>query len=103
MLQWEKLGFSDEEYARLGVRRSQVQALQEHYRAGGSVEQAAALVTDEMLHAYYLAGTAEDVAEDLRTYSRLAVGLGYEQIVFAKLGPDYAQAIDALTELLPHL
>lgn len=103
VLQWEKLNFSDEEYARLGVLRSQVHALQDHYRAGGSVEDAAALVTDEMLRAYYLAGTAEDVAEDLRTYSRLAVELGYEQIVFAKLGPDYAEAIDALTELLPHL
>lgn len=104
VLQWEKLGFTDEEYAKLGVRRSEVHALQEHYRAGGSVEDAAALVTDDMLRACYLAGTPEDVAEDLRTYSALAVELGYEQIIFAKLGPNYREAIDLLTkELMPNL
>ena len=104
VLQWEKLGFTDEEYAKLGVRRSEVHALQEHYRAGGSVEDAAALVTDEMLRACYLAGRPEDVADDLRTYSALAVELGYEQIIFAKLGPHYGEALDLLTkELVPSL
>jgi Coenzyme F420-dependent N5,N10-methylene tetrahydromethanopterin reductase and related flavin-dependent oxidoreductases len=104
VLQWEALGFTDAEYAQLGVQRSDVLALQRHWQVGGTLDGAAHLVTDEMLHACYLAGTPEDVARQLRTYCALALELGYEQIIFAKLGPDYRAAIELLSEqILPSL
>jgi alkanesulfonate monooxygenase SsuD/methylene tetrahydromethanopterin reductase-like flavin-dependent oxidoreductase (luciferase family) len=104
VLQWEALGFTAAEYATLHVRRSDVLTLQEHWRAGGNLGDAARLVTDEMLRACYLVGTPDDIIGDLQIFCNLALSLGYEQIIFAKLGPNYRDAIDLLSsEILPNL
>ncbi len=103
VLQWEALGFGDDDYAALGVDRARVIGLREHYTAGGSVEDAAALVTDEMVHACYLAGHPDDVVEPARECLAAAGHLGYEQVVFAKLGPDYGEALGLLSTMLAAL
>lgn len=104
ILQWEALGFSDGEYERLGVERLQVYALQKAFAAGATVEQAASLVSEEMVRAYYAAGSPEEVKEQILELSRVAAQLGYHQIAFAKLGPDYDEAIELLgSAILPAL
>ena len=104
ILQWEALGFSDEEYEKLGVERRQVYELKRSFAAGATVEQAASLVNQEMVRAYYAAGTPEEVVEQILELSRMAAELGYDQIAFAKLGPDYDEAIELLgSEILPAL
>lgn len=103
VLQWEALGFGDEDYAALGVDRSRVLRLQEHFAGGGSVEDAAALVTDAMVAACYLSGHRDDVVEPARQAVATAQELGYEQVIFAKLGPDYREALRLLGDLLPAL
>ena len=104
ILQWEALGFSDEEYEKLGVERRQVYELKRSFAAGATVEQAASLVNEAMVRAYYAAGSPDEVIEQILELSRIAAELGYDQIAFAKLGPDYEEAIDLLgNEILPAL
>jgi alkanesulfonate monooxygenase SsuD/methylene tetrahydromethanopterin reductase-like flavin-dependent oxidoreductase (luciferase family) len=104
ILQWEALGFSDEEYEKLGVERRRVYGLKRSFAAGATVEEAASLVNEEMVRAYYAAGSPDEVIEQILELSRVAAKLGYDQIAFAKLGPDYDEAIELLgNEILPAL
>jgi alkanesulfonate monooxygenase SsuD/methylene tetrahydromethanopterin reductase-like flavin-dependent oxidoreductase (luciferase family) len=104
MLQLEALGFSDDEYEKLGLERRQVTELKSSFAAGATVEQAASLVNEQMVRAYYAAGTPEEVGEQILELSRVAAQLGYDQIAFAKLGPDYEEAIELLgRQILPVL
>jgi alkanesulfonate monooxygenase SsuD/methylene tetrahydromethanopterin reductase-like flavin-dependent oxidoreductase (luciferase family) len=61
--QWETLGFSPDEYARLGVERRQVLALKDAFVNGATIEEAASLVTEPMVLSYYVAGTPDEVAD----------------------------------------
>ncbi|TMA12138.1 MAG: LLM class flavin-dependent oxidoreductase [Deltaproteobacteria bacterium] len=104
ILQWEALGFDFEEYAKLGVDRRTVLELQQRFACGATVEEAAALVTEEMVRAYYAAGNPEEVVQQILEFTRAAADLGYDQIVFAKLGPDYEEAITLLaSQVIPEL
>jgi alkanesulfonate monooxygenase SsuD/methylene tetrahydromethanopterin reductase-like flavin-dependent oxidoreductase (luciferase family) len=98
ILQWEALGFTAEEYAKLGVRREQVLKLKEVYAAGATVEEASKLVTETMVKSYYAAGRPEEVSDQIIELAGAAGRLGYDHIAFAKLGPDYEEAITLLTE-----
>ena len=98
ILQWEALGFAPEEYARMGVDRADVLKLKATFEAGATVEQAALLVNDQMLRCYYAAGTPEEVKDQIIELVGAAEKLGYNHVAFAKLGPDYDEAINLLAE-----
>jgi alkanesulfonate monooxygenase SsuD/methylene tetrahydromethanopterin reductase-like flavin-dependent oxidoreductase (luciferase family) len=104
ILQWEALRFTAEEYARLGVQREQVLKLQEAYAAGATVEEASKLVTEHMVKTYYAAGRPEEVRDQIIELVAAAGRLGYDHIAFAKLGPDYEEAINLLAnDVVPGL
>jgi alkanesulfonate monooxygenase SsuD/methylene tetrahydromethanopterin reductase-like flavin-dependent oxidoreductase (luciferase family) len=98
ILQWEALGFTSEEYARMGVDRADVLKLKAAFEAGATVEQAARLVNDQMLRCYYAAGTPDEVKEQILALVGAAEKLGYSHVAFAKLGPDYEEAINLLAD-----
>jgi alkanesulfonate monooxygenase SsuD/methylene tetrahydromethanopterin reductase-like flavin-dependent oxidoreductase (luciferase family) len=98
ILQWEAVGFTPEEYALMGVALAQVLKIKEAFEAGVTVEDAAKLVTEEMVKAYYAAGTPEEVRDQIIELVSAAARLGYNHIAFAKLGPDYEEAITLLAE-----
>jgi alkanesulfonate monooxygenase SsuD/methylene tetrahydromethanopterin reductase-like flavin-dependent oxidoreductase (luciferase family) len=98
ILQWEALGFTADEYAKMGVAREQVLKLKEAFESGATVEQAAALVTDHMVRCYYAAGKPEEVRDQIIELVGAAGRLGYDHVAFAKLGPDYDEAIKLLAE-----
>jgi alkanesulfonate monooxygenase SsuD/methylene tetrahydromethanopterin reductase-like flavin-dependent oxidoreductase (luciferase family) len=100
ILQWEALGFTAEEYAQLGVRREQVLKLKEAYAAGATVEEAAKLVTEAMVKSYYAAGKPEEVRDQIIELTAAAGRLGYDHVAFAKLGPDYEEAINLLADTI---
>ena len=102
--QWETLGFTPDEYARLGVERRRVLDLKEAFARGATIEEAASLVTEQMVLAYYVAGTPAEVADQVVELAGQAEQLGYDEIAFAKLGPDYEEAIEMLAEsVMPRL
>ena len=102
--QWESLGFTPEEYARLGVERKRVLDLKDAFAQGATIEEAAALVNDRMVLSYYVAGTPSEVAGQVVELAGQAQAMGYDEIAFAKLGPDYEEAIEMLAEsVMPRL
>lgn len=98
ILQWEALGFTDEEYFALGVERTQVLKLKKMFESGATVEEAAKMVTEHMVRSYYAAGRPEEVKEQILELAGAAQNMGYHQIAFAKLGPNYDEAIRLLAE-----
>jgi alkanesulfonate monooxygenase SsuD/methylene tetrahydromethanopterin reductase-like flavin-dependent oxidoreductase (luciferase family) len=98
ILQWEALGFTQEEYAKMGVQREQVLKLKETFGAGATVEEASKLVTEHMVKTYYAAGTPNEVRDQIIELAGAAGKLGYDHIAFAKLGPDYEEAINLLAD-----
>lgn len=98
ILQWEALGFTAEEYAKMGVEREQVLKLKSAFESGATVEQAATLVSDHMVRCYYAAGRPEEVRDQIVDLVGAAGRLGYDHVAFAKLGPDYDEAIKLLAE-----
>jgi len=98
ILQWEALGFTPEEYDKLRVERQQVLKLKQAFESGATVEQASTLVTQSMVRSYYAAGQPEEVRDQIIELARAAAGLGYDQIAFAKLGPDYEEAINLVAD-----
>jgi alkanesulfonate monooxygenase SsuD/methylene tetrahydromethanopterin reductase-like flavin-dependent oxidoreductase (luciferase family) len=96
ILQWEALRFTPEEYAKLGVAREQVLKLKDAFKAGATVEEASTLVTEHMVKTYYAAGKPEEVRDQIIELVSAAASLGYDHVAFAKLGPDYQQAIELL-------
>jgi alkanesulfonate monooxygenase SsuD/methylene tetrahydromethanopterin reductase-like flavin-dependent oxidoreductase (luciferase family) len=104
ILQWEALGFTPEEYARMEVQREQVLRLKQAFESGATVEDAATLVTEHMVKTYYAAGTPEEVRDQIIELVGAAGALGYDHVAFAKLGPDYEEAINLLAnEVAPVL
>jgi alkanesulfonate monooxygenase SsuD/methylene tetrahydromethanopterin reductase-like flavin-dependent oxidoreductase (luciferase family) len=100
ILQWEALGFTAEEYAKLGVQRAQVLKLKEAYASGATVEAASKLVGETMVKSYYAAGKPEEVRDQIIELTAAAGRLGYDHVAFAKLGPDYEEAINLLADTI---
>ena len=98
ILQWEALGFTAEEYAKLGVQREQVLKLKEAYASGATVEEASKLVSEHMVKTYYAAGRPEEVRDQIIELVAAAGRLGYDHVAFAKLGPNYEEAINLLAD-----
>jgi alkanesulfonate monooxygenase SsuD/methylene tetrahydromethanopterin reductase-like flavin-dependent oxidoreductase (luciferase family) len=98
ILQWEALGFTAEEYAKLGVQREQVLKLKEAYASGATVEEASNFVTEHMVKTYYAAGKPEEVRDQIIELVAAAGRLGYDHVAFAKLGPNYEEAINLLAD-----
>jgi alkanesulfonate monooxygenase SsuD/methylene tetrahydromethanopterin reductase-like flavin-dependent oxidoreductase (luciferase family) len=98
ILQWEALAFTPQEYAKMGVQREQVLTLKEAFASGATVEEAAKLVTEHMVKSYYAAGTPEEVRDQIIELAGAASRFGYDHIAFAKLGPDYEEAINLLAD-----
>jgi alkanesulfonate monooxygenase SsuD/methylene tetrahydromethanopterin reductase-like flavin-dependent oxidoreductase (luciferase family) len=104
ILQWDALGFTPEEYAKMGVAREEVLKLKAAFEAGATIEQAASLVTEQMVRCYYVAGKPDEARAQIIELAAAAGHLGYDHIAFAKLGPDYEQAINLLAEeVVPRL
>lgn len=104
ILQWEALGFTPEEYARLGVDRQKVFDLKEAFARGATIEEAARMVTEEMVLAYYVAGRPAEVADQIVELAEQAGAMGYDEVAFAKLGPDYEEAINMIADsVMPRL
>jgi alkanesulfonate monooxygenase SsuD/methylene tetrahydromethanopterin reductase-like flavin-dependent oxidoreductase (luciferase family) len=98
ILQWEALGFTAEEYGKMGVTREQVLSLKRAFEAGATVEEASQLVTEHMVKTYYAAGRPEEVRDQIIELVSAAAGFGYDHVAFAKLGPDYEEAIGLLAD-----
>jgi alkanesulfonate monooxygenase SsuD/methylene tetrahydromethanopterin reductase-like flavin-dependent oxidoreductase (luciferase family) len=81
---------------RLGIDVERVQTVRTAFSRGGTVEQVAGLVTDDMVDAIFVAGTPDECVDRLRPYLDEATTHGFDHVLLAKLGPDYGEAINIL-------
>jgi alkanesulfonate monooxygenase SsuD/methylene tetrahydromethanopterin reductase-like flavin-dependent oxidoreductase (luciferase family) len=90
-------------YRELGFPSDQLDALEKHYREGGSIAGAAQYVGPELIDQVVLAGSPADVAERFTEYVSYADELGIEEVIIGvPVGPDPFKAIELATqELLP--
>ncbi len=98
--------FTPEEFEKVGIDPQRVDRLQEAFTKGGgiTIEEAAQLVDDRMIDAYYLAGTPEEVLPPLIKLVRELAEAGIDEVAFSKLGYDYGEALELIAkEVLPHL
>ncbi|MGH9785902.1 MAG: LLM class flavin-dependent oxidoreductase, partial [Terriglobia bacterium] len=90
-----------ERYRSLGLPADQLQALQDRYRGGAEIAEAAPLVGRELLDWVVLAGTPSDVSDRFAEYVDCADRLGFEQVILAvPLGPDPRKAVELAGELV---
>ena len=94
----EERGFTDEDFAVLGVDPSEYRRAKDAVARGATREEAAPLVTDAMVDAVFIAGDPKTCRERIIEVCEEVAGYGFDQIVLAKLGPDYAQVIRLLSE-----
>ncbi len=71
---------------------------------GATFEELAKIVPDSLVDASFLAGTPEEIVDRVGEFLDVAAELGFDEISFAKLGPDYEEALHLLgSEVLPKL
>lgn len=87
---------------RLGLDLGRIASVRAAFAAGGTVEQVAELVSDDMIDAIFVAGTPGECRERVRRYLFEAAARDFDHVVLAKLGPDYEEALNLLgEELIP--
>ena len=104
LLVLDALGFSDAEFLALNIEPEAVKNIKAAFTAGGTIEDVAPMITDQMVDAGFIAGRPRDCIEKLEEMCSYAQEYGFDQICLAKLGPDYKQAITILAEeILPSI
>lgn len=93
-------GSTAEDFGRLGVPPERVAKLVAARHAGAAEDAVARLATDEMVDATIIAGDPRTCAPRLHAVCAEAARLGFEQVMFSKLGPDYREAVALLAEAL---
>lgn len=92
------MGFSDSELSDLDIDPAVVDEIEAAFADGATIREASELVTDAMVEATFVAGTPEECLEQVHELADIAADHDIDQLVFAKLGPDYERAIDLLSE-----
>lgn len=98
LLTLKAMGFSDDEFQSIGVEPKLIKTMQETFGGSATVQEAAALIPDSAVKSCFVAGTPEECRDQVAELMEHARRLDLSQVSFAKLGPDYAEAITLLRE-----
>lgn len=97
-------GYTDEEYARLGIPSEDIERLFAAVREGVSGPALADLVTDAMIDALFVAGDPVRCREQLQEVSAVARAHGFTQLMFSELAHDVDVGVQLLCdEILPSM
>lgn len=99
----EEMGLTDDDFAKLGIDRSDRMRLKEALANGMPREEVAKLVTDAMIDGTFIAGDLESCKARILEACQVAAEYGFERVTFAKVGPDHREGLRLLSELLPEL
>jgi 5,10-methylenetetrahydromethanopterin reductase len=98
ILNLERFGFSADEFRACGLEPRLVRSLKEAVASGASTEVASALVPDDAVISCVVAGGPEECRDQVTALLDQAARLNFSQVAFAKLGPDYDEAIKLLRQ-----
>ena len=96
LLNLDYMAFSDDEFHALGIAPRLVRSLKEACAGGATVHAASTLIPDDAVTSCFVAGGPEECREQIAALIDQAERLQFGQIAFAKLGPDYDEAIGLL-------
>ncbi len=96
LLNLDYMGFSDDEFHALGIVPRLVLSLKEACASGATVHAASTLIPDDAVTSCFVAGGPEECRDQIAALIDQAGRLNFGQISFAKLGPDYDEAIKLL-------
>ena len=104
LLRWPGAGGAANDFLKLGIDPDEINGVRDALAKGVPREEAAALVTDAMVDAMFIAGDLSICKERIMEVCQAAVHYGFDQLSFTKLGPDCGAAIRLLSqEILPML
>lgn len=92
----ERLNFTHDEYRAIGMDPKLVQSLKEALASGRTLHDVSPLIPDHAVSSCFVAGDPEECQHQLTALMKEAERLQFRQIAFAKLGPDYDEAITLL-------
>lgn len=102
LLVLQAMGFTDDEFAQLGIDPHGVSKVKDAFDEGKTIEKVAPMISDSMVDAGFIAGRPKDCVEKLHEMCDHAAKLGFAQVCLAKLGPNYQESIKILArEILP--
>ena len=102
LLNLELMGFSDDEFNTLRIPPGLILSLKEACARGHTAHAASALIPDDAVASCVVAGSPEECRDQIGPLIDQAERLNFGQIAFAKLGPDYDEAIRLLrNQVLP--
>jgi 5,10-methylenetetrahydromethanopterin reductase len=96
LLNLELMGFSDDELSTLRIPPGLIVSLKEACAGGATAHAASALIPDDTVTSCVVAGSPEECRDQVGPLIEQAERLNFGQIAFAKLGPDYDEAIKLL-------
>ena len=97
-----QFGFTDADFAKLGIKPAWIEDLKQAFQKGATIEEAAKRVPNAMVDALCIAGDIKACRDRIVENFHTIAKLGFDQIILAKLGPDYRQAMHLLAEhILP--
>lgn len=96
-------GYADDQIRALGVEPRLIKSLQAARASGATVQALAALIPDEAVQCCFVAGGPEECRDQLAPLLAEAERLRIGQVTFAKLGPDWDEALPLLRRQMDHL
>jgi alkanesulfonate monooxygenase SsuD/methylene tetrahydromethanopterin reductase-like flavin-dependent oxidoreductase (luciferase family) len=96
------MGFGSDDFRRLGIEPRLVESMNEACNQGVTLETASTLLSDDAVKSCFVVGSPEECRDQLAVLLNEAQRLGFGQVAFAKLGPDYGEAITLLREIVDH-
>lgn len=96
MMVIDQMGFAPDEFRMIGIEPRLIQSLKKACTGGATLQAAARAIPDDAVTSCFVAGGPEESREQIRALIQEAERLGFGQIAFAKLGPDYDEAINLL-------
>jgi alkanesulfonate monooxygenase SsuD/methylene tetrahydromethanopterin reductase-like flavin-dependent oxidoreductase (luciferase family) len=100
-LRWR--GYSADEIRKLGIKPEEVDLLEEAKKSsGGTSQELAHLVTDEMIDAFYIAGDLDQCRAQVAELLEMAEHHEFEQIIFSGISADFREGLQLLAqEIVP--
>ena len=100
LLHLEGMGLGDDAFRGVGIEPRLLEALKDSGRGGATLHEASELLSDEDVKTCFVAGDPEECRDQIAELLSEAERLHFGQIAFAKLGPDYEEAITLLKDIL---
>ena len=100
LISLKQMGFTDDEFRTIFVEPGLVKAVDDAFKNGATVDQAAQIIPDEAVKSCFVVGEPEECKDQILDLMQYAEDLNFGQVCLAKLGPDYKEAITLLRQVV---